>query len=178
MFGISKLTSTVAAVAFAVSAGQAMAAEAKLPSTIAWTAYGVGSAGYNQAVAIGNALKSKMGVSLRVQPGKNDVSRLVPVRDGKVPFSANGVGTYLSQEGVFDFAASDWGPQEVRVLMMNNGDVNLIVGVAKEAGIKTYKDLKGKRVAWRSEEHTSELQSLMRNSYAVFCLTKKNEGIK
>src|SRR3546814_10368867 len=26
----------------------------------------------------------------------------------------------------------------------------------------------------RSEEHTSELQSLMRNSYAVFCLKKKN----
>src|SRR3546814_2702307 len=26
----------------------------------------------------------------------------------------------------------------------------------------------------RSEEHTSELQSLMRTSYAVFCLTKKN----
>src|SRR3546814_10638631 len=25
----------------------------------------------------------------------------------------------------------------------------------------------------RSEEHTSELQSLMRNSYAVFCLKKK-----
>src|SRR3546814_5605887 len=25
----------------------------------------------------------------------------------------------------------------------------------------------------RSEEHTSELQSLMRSSYAVFCLTKK-----
>src|SRR3546814_8188778 len=27
----------------------------------------------------------------------------------------------------------------------------------------------------RSEEHTSELQSLMRNSYAVFCLKKKNK---
>src|SRR3546814_4241618 len=27
----------------------------------------------------------------------------------------------------------------------------------------------------RSEEHTSELQSLMRRSYAVFCLKKKNE---
>src|SRR3546814_3921052 len=26
---------------------------------------------------------------------------------------------------------------------------------------------------WRSEEHTSELLSLMRISYAVFCLTKK-----
>src|SRR3546814_9211889 len=39
-----------------------------------------------------------------------------------------------------------------------------------------------KRIAWnddmvvskRSEEHTSELQSLMRISYAVFCLKKKN----
>src|SRR3546814_6325847 len=29
--------------------------------------------------------------------------------------------------------------------------------------------------AARSEEHTSELQSLMRNSYAVFCLQKKNK---
>src|SRR3546814_3479084 len=28
----------------------------------------------------------------------------------------------------------------------------------------------------RSEEHTSELQSLMRNSYAVFCLKKKNKA--
>src|SRR3546814_7099090 len=28
----------------------------------------------------------------------------------------------------------------------------------------------------RSEEHTSELQSLMRNSYAVFCLKKKTKN--
>src|SRR3546814_1905121 len=30
----------------------------------------------------------------------------------------------------------------------------------------------------RSEEHTSELQSLMRNSYAVFCLKKKKTTTK
>src|SRR3546814_2798979 len=29
---------------------------------------------------------------------------------------------------------------------------------------------------YRSEEHTSELQSLMRISYAVFCLKKKNKN--
>src|SRR3546814_3820712 len=36
----------------------------------------------------------------------------------------------------------------------------------------------GQRVApgGRSEEHTSELQSLMRISYAVFCLKKKNKN--
>src|SRR3546814_8785965 len=35
----------------------------------------------------------------------------------------------------------------------------------------------GKHYA-RSEEHTSELQSLMRISYAVFCLKKKKNKIK
>src|SRR3546814_1100201 len=30
----------------------------------------------------------------------------------------------------------------------------------------------------RSEEHTSELQSLMRISYAVFCLKKKKDNLK
>src|SRR3546814_7314760 len=32
--------------------------------------------------------------------------------------------------------------------------------------------LRTKRI-WRSEEHTSELQKLMRSSYAVFCLKKR-----
>src|SRR3546814_1095692 len=36
----------------------------------------------------------------------------------------------------------------------------------------------GRARAWRSEEHTSELQSLMRISYAVFCLKKKKNKPK
>src|SRR3546814_4148389 len=36
----------------------------------------------------------------------------------------------------------------------------------------------GARPSARSEEHTSELQSLMRISYAVFCLKKKNKTHK
>src|SRR3546814_8075008 len=35
--------------------------------------------------------------------------------------------------------------------------------------------ISGSCVARRSEEHTSELQSLMRISYAVFCLKKKTK---
>src|SRR3546814_8122831 len=34
---------------------------------------------------------------------------------------------------------------------------------------------RGMTIAPRSEEHTSELQSLMRNSYAVFCLKKTTQ---
>src|SRR3546814_4470760 len=36
----------------------------------------------------------------------------------------------------------------------------------------------GFNLGLRSEEHTSELQSLMRISYAVFCLKKKNKNTK
>src|SRR3546814_1434747 len=39
---------------------------------------------------------------------------------------------------------------------------------------RTFEDIPVDPSAGRSEEHTSELQSLMRISYAVFCLKKKN----
>src|SRR3546814_6022653 len=38
---------------------------------------------------------------------------------------------------------------------------------------QVYENKTGARLQRRSEEHTSELQSLMRISYAVFCLKKK-----
>jgi uncharacterized protein len=147
-------------VAACLMAGTALAAEtdAKLPTQLAWTAYDTGSAGYNQAVAIGAALQSALGTNLRVLPGKNDVSRNEPLRQGKVQFSANGVGgSFMAQEGVFEFGDENWGPQPVRVLLANNGDVGLALGVAAEvcdqAGKPNcegfeYSDLKGKRVAW------------------------------
>lgn len=129
--------------------GQVAWAQVTLPAQISWTAYDVGSAGYNQAVAIGSALKNELKVDLRVLPGKNDVSRQVPLRARQVQFSATGVGaSYLAQEGVLDFGAKTWGPQEVRVLMTANADSNLTVGVAADLGIKTFADLRGKRVAY------------------------------
>src|SRR3546814_3737425 len=50
--------------------------------------------------------------------------------------------------------------------------------LTEETGVPLYginhRDKPEDAAAWlRSEEHTSELQSLMRNSYAVFCLKKK-----
>lgn len=140
-------------------AAPALAADIDLPKQITWTAYGTGSAGYNQSVAIGAALQEKLGVNLRVLPGKNDIARTEPVRQGKVQFSANGVGgSFMAQEGVFQFGSENWGPQPVRVLAANNGGtVGLAMAVAAEACEKVgkpgcegfeYSDLKGMRVAW------------------------------
>src|SRR3546814_7314721 len=44
-----------------------------------------------------------------------------------------------------------------------------------DASEKTACGRRARRCAARSEEHTSELQSLMRISYAVFCLKKKKQ---
>src|SRR3546814_5866819 len=51
---------------------------------------------------------------------------------------------------------------------LQRDDVDAKVGQAGRPG-------QALRVPARSEEHTSELQSLMRISYAVFCLKKKNK---
>ena len=142
------LTALVALSAAGVQA-QAQKPPEGLPSTLAWSAYDVGSGGYNQAVAIGNALKQQWGVNLRVLPGKNDVSRTLPLKTSQVQFSANGVGgSYLAQEGVFEFGAKNWGPQPVRGLLINKSDQLLTVVAAKDSGVKKIADLKGKKVAW------------------------------
>ena len=141
-----------AALAFGIAAAFAVpahAADVKLPSTISWSAYDVGAGGYNQSVAIGNAMKQKYGINLRLLPGKNDVSRTLPLRQGQVQFSANGIGgTYMSQEGIFEFGAKNWGPQATRVLMLNSSEQLLTVMAAADTGVKTVADLKGMRVAW------------------------------
>jgi TRAP transporter TAXI family solute receptor len=132
------------AAALCLASAPLFAQDADLPSQLTWTAYGTGSAGYNQSVAIGAALQGATGVNLRVLPGKNDIARTEPLRQGKVQFSANG--------------AENWGPQPVRVLAANNGGtVGLSLGVAAEACEKAgkpgcegfeYSDLKGMRVAY------------------------------
>lgn len=119
-----------------------------LPRSMAWSAYNLGTTGNSQAVAIGKMLKDRYGVNLRILPGKNDVSRLLPLVKGRVQFSANGVATFFASEGVFQFAAANWGPLPLRLVMTSNGDSNQAVAVAADLGIRTFADLKGKRVPY------------------------------
>lgn len=140
-----------AALGLAVLLGTgAQAQEIDLPRQLSWTAYDTGSGGFNQAVAIGGEIQKATGTSLRVLPGKNDVSRTEPLRQGRVQFSATGVGgSFMAQEGAFEFGEQKWGPQPIRLLLANNsGDIGLSVAVAGDLGIESYADLKGKRIAW------------------------------
>lgn len=129
--------------AFAASAA---AQDVKLPPTLTLTAYDTGSSGFNIAVAVGKALKDKHGTDVRVLPAGNDVARLAPLKGGRAQASAMGIGVFFAQEGVFEFAVKEWGPQPLR-LMLASSDCNaLSLGVAKDTGVREIKDLRGKRV--------------------------------
>lgn len=122
------------------------AQEVKLPATLTLTAYDTGSSGFNIAVAVGKAIKDKHNTDVRVLPAGNDVARLAPLKGGRAQASAMGIGVYFAQEGVFEFAVRDWGPQALR-LILASADCNAIsLGVAKDTGVKQVKDLKGKRI--------------------------------
>ena len=91
MNSLVKLLAAAGTATFVAGAALAQSTTAELPKQMSWTAYDTGSAGYNQAVAIGAALQDALGVNLRVLPGKNDVSRTEPLRQGRVEFSATGL---------------------------------------------------------------------------------------
>lgn len=133
-----------------IAAGMAAPAlAADLPKTVTLTAYGTTSSGYAQSIAIGAMLKRKHDVELRVIPGKNDVSRMIPVKKKRAHICACGISSYFNQEGVFMFGSKAWGPMPIRNLYNNTkGPHGLMPVIAGDAGIKTAADLKGKKMAY------------------------------
>jgi TRAP transporter TAXI family solute receptor len=138
---------SIALMASAVTAPAALA-QAKLPPTITMTAYDTGTSGFNIAVAVGKMMKDKYGTDARVLPAGNDVARLQPLRAGRASISAMGVGVYFAQEGVFEFASREWGPQPIQITLSSLDCNGLSLAVAADAGVKTYADLKGKRIGF------------------------------
>ena len=136
---------TLAATAVAVPAA---VAQVKLPSTITMTAYDTGTSGFNIAVAIGKMMKDKYGSDVRVLPAGNDVARLQPLRIGRASISAMGAGVFFAQEGVFEFATKEWGPQAVQITLSSVDCNGLSLAAAGDAGVKALADLKGKRIGF------------------------------
>lgn len=121
-----------------------------LARQMTWAAYGTTSTGYVQAIAVSNTLRKLYGTSVRVIPGKNDISRIMPLSMKRAQVCACGnAELYFAQDGITLFADPDWGPQPLRLLFTNRGDgVGHGLVMAGDLGIRELADLKGKRVAW------------------------------
>src|SRR3546814_3156929 len=102
--------------------------------------------------------------------------RAVPTAGDLKSLTGRGVTASVDGETVWIGKAEMFGSEGIPAL--GQGAQNAIAKL-RENGRTTMVVRKGDRDLgaiglMRSEEHTSELQSLMRISYAVFCLTKKN----
>lgn len=142
---MKRLASAVLVAGLLSGAGQAIAFD--LPDQVSWTTYA--RLGQEQAVAIGEALR-EAGVELRIQPADSDLARAELLRTGAVEFAATAIGgSVAAQEGVFDFAGREWGPQKVRMVLASTGErFTYAIAIAGDLGVETYAGLKGKRVAW------------------------------
>lgn len=141
---------TIAAmvVAGAAAAMPAQAQDIKLPTSMAFTAYDTGTSGFNIAVGVGKMMKDKYGSDVRVLPAGNDVARLAPLRAGRAVLAWMGTGSYFAQEGVFEFGVKEWGPQAIQMTLSTVDCNGLSVGVAKDSGVKEWKDFRGKRLGF------------------------------
>jgi TRAP transporter TAXI family solute receptor len=132
----------------AIAGTTALADDVTLPSQITFTGYGAGSFPYSHLLAVGNELKEDFGTNLRIIPGKNDISRMIPLRDGIADYCSCTIASYYAQEGAAVFAAPEWGPQRVFNIFNNAKGANgLGFVVAGDAGVSSLADLRGKRVA-------------------------------
>ncbi|MDC0661459.1 TAXI family TRAP transporter solute-binding subunit [Marinobacter sp. SS21] len=141
------LTATLcsAALALGISA-PVSAAETELPSTMTWSSYDVGSAGYAEASAIADAFGKKYGTRIRIQPSGSAIGRLQPLLSGRADVGFLATETFFAAEGVHDFSTRRWGPQDLRAIAGRPSSIGIFT--AADANIKTMADLKGRRFAY------------------------------
>src|SRR3546814_2299292 len=66
------------AAALAMTGGAAVA-DTELPGTMVWTAYDLGSSGYDEASGIANALMKRYETRVRIVPSGTSIGRMLPI---------------------------------------------------------------------------------------------------
>lgn len=145
---MSKTLTGVAAAAVGLGlASVALADDIGLPDQMTWTSYDSQSIVFAESIAIGKVLEKHYGMTLQVIPVRNGFSRLLPLLSGKAQLMTTGSDGYFAQEGAFIFAKKGYGPQKLRLVLYNETNPGNGAAAAADAGIKTWADAKGKRVA-------------------------------
>lgn len=135
-----------AALAIGVAASAAVAED--LPRTMVWSSYDLGSAGHTEATGMANALQNSYPVRIRIVPSGTSIGRMLPMVTGRVTYGFLGNEAFFSSEATFDFAAKQWGPQDVRVLMGRPSPIGMATTRCEENNIRTVADLKGLKIGY------------------------------
>lgn len=121
------------------------ASDATLPTTMIWSTYDLGSTGYVEASAMADALGKVYGTRVRLQPSGTSLGRIKPLLERRLDFAWLADELFFASEGLYEYAAPDVGPQDVRVLLGRPHSYGL--AATKRSNVKKLEDIKGKRFA-------------------------------
>jgi len=138
-------TAALAAAALTLTTAlPAQAGEAELPRSMLWSTYDVGSSGYAEASAIADAFGKEYGTRVRIMPSGTSIGRLLPLKTGRVQYGWLANELYFATEALYDFAAPEWGPQDLRIVAGRPSTFGM--AVAADSGIESIADIAGRRV--------------------------------
>lgn len=140
------LGGALAAALLGLAATAGSAQEAHLPKALVWTSYDLGSTGYVEASAMADALSKNYGTTVRLTPSGTAIGRLLPLTRGRAQYGFMGNEIFFATEAGFEFAAKDWGPQDLRVLLGRPAAVGLVTG--GDTDITSVAALKGRTVGF------------------------------
>ncbi len=124
------------------------AAEAGRPDVISVSGNKPGSNMHAEVTAIADAVSKKFGTKIRAIPVGNAMGRAIALKTGKSEVWMSCSAYYTAFEGIGDFAAEKWGPQDLRVLILANRRNNFSLATSKESSINSVADMKGKKMSW------------------------------
>lgn len=130
---------------FILTSVTAVTAAEKKPEMIGWATYSSGSKGYSIVTGLANVVQKSSGIKVRAMPTGTNMARVKTVVTEEAFLGAlyeNGL--YSAQGGFWDYLAE--GPQDLAMAWLGYiGNGTLMA--RGDSGIKTWADIKGKRVA-------------------------------
>lgn len=117
-----------------------------LPRTIIMASRSVGSGSHTDAMGMVTTLEKFTGSKIAVEPYGADMEIFTVIRGRKDAIAhASSTQVWTIVGGLKEYAEPEWGPQRLRILV---GGILVVWGIvtSKATGIKTFDDLKGKRI--------------------------------
>ncbi|MFC5589800.1 TAXI family TRAP transporter solute-binding subunit [Sporosarcina soli] len=117
-----------------------------LPNQMTWSVYDVGTSGYAEMSAIANMLTSEYNTRIRMLPSATGIGRMIPMKNGTASLAKLGDESQYAFEGLEEFSALEWGPQDLRAVWSPIAHFGL--GVRANDSFEKIEDLKGKKVPY------------------------------
>jgi len=117
------------------------------PSSITVAGFDVGGTAHILMGVVAEAWDKNFSIKMRYFPVGTGVARTEAIRSGTAKIVTGSADQFYAMEGLYDFAAVEWGPQtDLRLTWLFERTSPYSLATRADSGIKTMADLKGKKL--------------------------------